>query len=280
MPTLFGRTAVVTVGVGAGQALRITDLDVEFKVSKDLDPEPNTATVRIYNLSASSRKAIESVEETLRWRLEAGYGGETSVLFEGDIRKASSSREGPDIVTTIEGGDGERAYRGSRVNRSFGPGTSLRSVIERVGETMALGVGNLAERAATSGFEGLGNVFSEGVVVSGPSARELTGLLAGSGLEWSVQDGTLQVLPRLRALAGTAVLLSARTGLVDSPSVDSEGVVKATTLLVPDLFPGRRVRVESEFVRGTYRTTKAEYVGKTDGNEWFISIEGEVERAG
>ncbi len=281
MTRLFRRTGAVTVGTARFGApiKQVTrqqpTIDFAFVVERSLDREPNTAEIQIYNLSDTSRKLIEQTEDQ-RVELEAGYlqPDGVRVIFDGDLSKAKSFREGPDIITEISAADGERQYRTARINRSFGDNTSLSSVIEACGRAINVGVGNLAELATQSGFEGLGNIFSEGVVVSGPAREELSGLIESAGLEWSIQNNTLQILPRGSALAGTAVVLSPKTGLIESPSVDSEGVATARMLMIPDVFPGRRVRLESDFVLGEYRVTKAKYSGATRGNEWFIDIEG------
>ncbi len=275
MPELFGRRAELVAGIGSGQAVRIVNLDFEFQVIKNLRREPNTAEIKVFNLSPSTRQSLEAAEEQ-RIRLSVGYESDVHVIFEGDLRKASSTRDGPDIVTTIEGGDGERSFRRARTNRSFGEGTSVRSVIEDVARSMGIGVGNLEAQTQGAGFEGLGNVYVEGTVVSGSSRESLTGLTRSVGLEWSVQDGNLQLLPFRTALRQTAVLLRAEpnTGLVGSPSLDSENVLQARSLIIPGIFPGRKVRVEAEFVRGDYRVTKATWNGSTFGNDWYVDVEG------
>lgn len=278
MATLFGRAAAVTVGTGDGQALRITGLDFEFKVVKHLRREPNTAEVKIFNLSEHSRQSIERAEHA-RIVLEAGYVEDVHVIFDGGLRKAWSAREGTDIVTTIESGDGEKGFREGRVNTSFGPGTSVRSVIEHVAGTMGVGPGNLAEQVNGAAFEGLGSTYVEGVVASGSSRDVLTGLASSAGLEWSIQDGNLQLLPFNSSSQSTAVLLSPGTGLVGSPSVDSENVLKARAKLIPGLFPGRKVEVRSEFVTGVFRATKVSYTGETAGAAWYADVEGALVNA-
>jgi hypothetical protein len=272
--TLFGRRVAVTVGIGGGQALRVTGLDVAFRVSKTLAREPNTAEVQLWNLAPSTRQRFEAVKRQ-RIRIEAGYGDGLGVIFEGDLRKGASHRDGPAVVTTLEAADGERAYRGARVNRSFGPDTSLRSVIESVARSLGLGLGNLDE-VSDADFEGLGQSYAEGTVVSGPARDELDGLLRSAGIEWLIQDGVLQLLVRDRALRATAVRLTPGTGLVESPSLDSENVLRARALLQPGIYPGRKVVVESEFITGTYRVQRAEYLGDTRGGDWIVEIEGKV----
>ena len=275
MATLHGRAAAITVGTDDGQALRITGLDFEFKVIKHLRREPNTAEIKIFNLSESSRQSMERAERA-RIVLEAGYVEDVHVIYEGDLRKAWSKREDTDIITTIESGDGERAFRESRVNTSFGPGTSVRSVMEHVAATMGVGVGNLSEQVSDAAFEGLGSTYEEGAVASGASRDVLTGLASSAGLEWSIQDGNLQLLQFNAATQTTAVLLSKDTGLIGSPSLDSENVLKARALLIPGIFPGRKVEVRSEFVTGVFRVTKASYTGETAGAGWYVDIEGSL----
>lgn len=270
MPRLWKRIGRLTVG-----EQRFEGIDFRFTVTKTLDREPNTAEVEVYGLSRSTRRSIEEVDGQ-PVRIEAGYDNDTGVhvIFQGQLRKGFSSRQGPEIATTIEAADGERAHRSSRINRSFGSGTNLVSVIRSVGESMGVGIGNLVERIGTSGFEGLGNVFEEGVVVSGPSHRELGGLLNGAGLEYSIQDGNLQLLEAGQPLTNLSVRLSSDTGLIESPSVDTEGVLKAKSLIMPQLNPGAKVHIDSDFVNGFFRITKSTYTGDTKGNEWFVDMEG------
>jgi hypothetical protein len=46
-------------------------------------------------------------------------------------------------------------------------------------------------------------------------------------------------------------------------------------LMVPDVWPGRRVRIESEEIDGTFQVSKASYSGDTRGDSWNIEIEAE-----
>lgn len=285
MARLFGRTAALTVGVGSGEALRITELDFNFSVTKSLDRSPNTAEIQIFNLAPWSRARLEQTERQ-RLELVAGYvtEGGTSTIFAGDKRKASSRREGVDIITTIEAGDGERAARSRRINRSFGPGTTLANVLKALGSEFGgpngIGLGNLPALADTLDFEGQGAEFPEGTVVSGNALDEMRGLVTAAGAELTIQDQNFQVLRRGQPLPGEAVVLRADTGLIESPSVDSEGLVTARSLIIPGIFPGRQVEIESRSVRGFFRVEKATWTGDTSVGalEWYIDIEAKAPR--
>lgn len=63
-------------------------------------PEPPTAKVSIYNLSAKSRGALQDVE-SLPALVEAGYGSDLGQLCLGDLRNARSRKQGPDWITTL-----------------------------------------------------------------------------------------------------------------------------------------------------------------------------------
>jgi hypothetical protein len=92
-------------------------------------------------------------------------------------------------------------------------------------------------------------------------------------LQWSVQDGKLQFLALRTALAKEAILLSSDTGLLDSPTVDQKGILKARMLLAPDVFPGRLVVLKSKAFNGQWIIQKTSHVGNTHEGDWHIDIE-------
>jgi hypothetical protein len=264
---LFRRRWRVTVG-----SLRSEDLDIQFEVTRTLRPNPGTCELEVWNLSADHRGEISDASRPLV-RLEAGYEDGLSLLFQGDARKITHRREKTDWVTTITAGDGEHAIRHARASRAFGPDTQLRDVVDYIAEQMGVGTGNVSEALQDAALDQLDDVFPRGTVLRGSAADELTQLLRSAGLEWSIQEGVLQVLPRGGALDREAVRLAPATGLVESPQVGKHGVVTAKALLIPDLVPGRLVQLESATVTGTYKIEKARYAGETRGTDWYAELE-------
>lgn len=86
---------------------------VVFRGTKSIDKGLNTVNISIYNLKESTRLKITKDETNkelyLKLELRVGYD-RLQTLFKGNITYASSRRQGTDIVTEIEGGDGERDY--------------------------------------------------------------------------------------------------------------------------------------------------------------------------
>lgn len=297
MARLFKRQAKLTIAVPVGGAkklnsygadlVEITDLRFSFRVRKTLGKEPNTAEFTVWNLSQQSRAELQG--KALRLTLSAGYEDTLAALFVGDSRHVDSSPDGPDWMTVIQCGDGERGYRHGRVSESFRAGVPVTSVLQKIADGLQI------DGTSVTGVEGLrGRQYVAGYTAHGRAARELDRILRGFGFEWSIQDGHLQVLAPEAATAETIVELSAATGLIGSPtlntpsptqqldpftgrvrSVGGKPTLKAKSLLQPEIKPGRRVRIDSVTgIKGLFRVTDVTHMGDTKGAEWYSDFEG------
>jgi baseplate hub protein gp41 len=284
MPELFGREARIVVGAGIGgvrAGIRVDSHRCAFKVEKTLKPEPNTCTLQVWNLSAEQRGQIEELRPKKGDKtgvpvlIEAGYvTSEPSQIFLGDMRTVYSTKEGPDWITTLESGDGEKAIQTARINLSFGPKTSTETVLRAIVKALGVKPGNVSQAASLLRSKGFAS-FPAGKVVSGSAAVHMTNFCKSADLEWSIQDGAIQIVDRGKALSKFAVRLSSTTGLIESPTVDHKGVLSAKFLIQPDIRPGSKLVLDSLSVRGNYRITKCVYDGDTFGNAWEITVEGE-----
>ena len=282
--TLFERDWAVTVGT-----LRVSrPMRVAFEIERTARPQPSKARVRIWNLTRDHQAQIEQAAEA-QVIVAAGFTGDrgAETLFRGELFRARG-QQAPTIrtetsaveaVTHVEARDGGRAYQRARVARSFGPGVAVTTVLSALADAMRVGPGNLSEVAAFAELEAGGTTYPEGTVLSGQASRELTRILAGLGLRWSVQHGALQVLRRGAALQTQAVRLSPESGLVGSPEVGTRGHVKARALLTPALWPGRRVVLAARHVEGAYTCRAVTYSGDSHGAEWFADVELEPAQA-
>ncbi len=281
-PELYDRRAVVTVDTleipcGTG------GLDVTFDVTKDLTGKPNTADLRVYNLSADHRAELltRAAKKTkdgkplgVRVRIDAGYKAlGISRIFEGDLRWLTHTREGVDWVTHLETGDGEYWISRAKIYKSWAPGTPVATVLKDVAQAIGAGDGNLLRALQGSALLGAGSTFVGGTATSGPAMKELTRLTKSAGLEWSIQDGALQVLGAGKGLDRDAILLDEAHGMVGSPSVDHKGLVSVKALLIPDLFPGRKVKLNAASLKGFYRIEKVKFSGSTFGQDWYADLD-------
>lgn len=290
MGELFGRSCAITINT-----TRFVSLDIQCEIEKTAKSEPNTCSLRVWNLSKDHRAAIEELSPPTRAgsalaskkekehratkgipvKIEAGYGDELSLLWLGDLRTARSERNGPDWITVLDSGDGEKAWQNARVNVSFGPKTPVDTALRAMVRALGVGEGNLSKVVDRLRIAGVGKLYPQGTVISGPVSRELTDFARSADLEWSIQDGAIQFVDRGKALAGRAVKLSSATGMRGSPTVDIDGVLKVHTLLIPDVRPGTLIVMDAVRVKGNYRVEKITYRLDRAGDDWGLEIEAQ-----
>lgn len=267
---LWDRRYLLTVGT-----LDVSALDIGFDVTKNTSREPNTAEVRIFNLSRSDRATLEAADAP-RVVLRAGYladGDPAPLLFLGGARRVYSAREGLDIVTTVTASDSGRELLTGRVSRSYAPGSRVTRALRDAVTAAGIGEGNLSDFEGAYTMRTGAAVFADGFVADGPARRVLHALARAAGLRWSVQNGSLQLQRAGQALQSTAPRLTSASGLVGTPTRDEHGKVTAQALLQPGLEPGRRVVLASEEIEGSYEIRQTVYKGTTAGAEWYATME-------
>lgn len=290
----FKRQWAVTV-----DTIRTTTLDISFKIMKSLKDEPNKCELSIWNLSEDHRAQIEDLNPATKnvsvlakkkeklaaekeatkgipCKIEAGYGDDASdlpLLWLGDMRTAHSVRQGSDWITIITSGDGEKAWQNARINVSYGPQTPVATAIRAMVKELGIGEGNLAEVISSVELKGIGRVFPHGTVLSGYVSRLLTDFCRSADLEWSIQDGALQIINVGKALRESAIKITSNSGMLDSPTVDVDGVLTVKMLMPPSIRPGRLLVVDADRIKGNYKAEKIEWSGDTFGDPWEVTIQ-------
>lgn len=262
---IWGRRAVIQV-----EDRRIESLRVRFDVARTLSGRPSSAEVRVWNLAEASRRTLADRRDVGVLVL-AGYRDEAPhLVFSGRLRRLRVSVEGGDVVTTISGGDG--VPRVAPVGRSLAAGSDVGAALGAVVDAaQAVGIGAGNSREVARSLRGR-RVAGAGLLLSDvPSS--LDALLADLGIEWSVQDGQLQLLERGRARQTTAVVLASGSALIGSPQVEDRGRLRATSRIVPGIAPGSLVRVESLVASGFYRVESGRWLGDTEGQEWQVELD-------
>ncbi len=272
--------------------LLLKGIDVEFRIDRSLQANQNTADLTVYNLNPDNRKRLAALK-TVTIEIKAGYKGPSPVdpasdplrdltgespedpalIFRGSLREVTNLREGADWLTRISSGDGDEA-RKSPVSFSLGPGASFEAATKKVIQGMGVGVGNALQSIKDGKFADASNQFVNGLTVHGNSAEELERLLKSAGMDYSIQNGDLQVLPEGKALNTSAVLLTPATGLIGSPERGDKGRLKFRSLMNAQIFPGRKVKIQTENLDNVFRVERAVYIGQTRGNDWYVDCEG------
>ena len=301
MGQLFGRTCTLTLGTtqikvavassasanAAAGPEQNGGLALTFRVKKNLKPEPNTVDIKVWNLSPNTRLSLEnpakfvavsglalvpgsgkSAPQYVPVILEVGYAGENHTIYVGQLRNATSEIDGPNIITTLSSGDSEQAFAAQRVKFTAPAQASPQTLLSTAAAAVGVGSGNLTQAlgGAVAGTGGPARVFF------GSASKVLSEHARSNGMQWSVQDGAIQMLPIGQSVGATAVLLSSASGLIGSPSIDSKGVVKCEALIQPGLTPGLPIVIQSANLQGAFRVEDVEYNGATWGPQWTATI--------
>ncbi len=257
---------------GDGGKLEIERLRIAFSVSKSLSGTPNTAQISIWNLSAQNRLKIK--KEFDKVRLEAGHvsAGNRGIIFDGNIRDVTHKREGVDIVTTVECGDGDKGIRTGTISKTFPKGAKPAEMVDELLKNMP-GV----DRGVIQGLDDL-PAYPRAVVMYGPVSRELDKIGRTHRLYWSVQDGALETL-KGDEFIDDVVVLSQQSGMLNVPEITDNGI-KVECLLNPQIRIGRVIEVRSQTLEmnegeGRFRVSALEFSGDTRGNTYSCTVHGE-----
>jgi hypothetical protein len=207
-----------------------------------------------------------------------------SLIFSGDLHTIYTEKQGPDWVTHMASADGLSAVRQANVSFGVKKGTPIKDVFKRIATGAGFKLGNLVEVTGAARISDMGSTFPEGTVVDGPAYDELVHLAESAGYEVSIQNGALQLKEKGEPVSEKAIELSADSGLIGSPTVEaqqdpgkdkaSDRYVKAECLLIPGIFPGRKVNLvtEDNAFNATYECVVVEYVGENFGQEWGCKL--------
>lgn len=246
-------------------------LRASFRVELTPEKDPNTALLMIYNLSSDSRKSLQKKQPLI---IEAGYTGTRQQIFSGEINYIQHQRETVDWVTYLETGDGSEALATQRISKSFGPNTSVYDFLKAVAAAMGVGLGNTVTRfnpytTMRDGFRS----FKHGVVLHGKASQAFDKAMRSAGLQWSIQNGELQVLEPGETTLEEVVILNSKTGMLGSPEVGEKGKVVVRSLMQGSIKPGRRLVLESNEVKGQFKILNVSHVGDTYMNDWYTEAE-------
>lgn len=247
----------------------VTGLFIQFEVEKTLEPNPNRVKIQVYNLTRDSRAVFEP--GTLV-RLEVGYQNTPEDLFLGDITNVEHEKKGRNTVTTVLAGDGDEEFATAKVNKTLGPGANTKQVVEELARALDIGIG--AVKGVTE------KVFQQGITLTGNAADRLSEIVDKLGLEWSIQDGKLQILPPDEPSEQLAFILSPDTGLLGSPITgligkpeDNEEGLKFKALMRASIKPGSAQAIVSRDIDGWFKVRRALYRGDSRKGPFEVECE-------
>ena len=265
---------------------------IMFEVDKNTDEEPNVHKIRIWNLSKETREAIVRPDNVAV--LYVGYRQEDGPLLcaAGNVIDGWVYQDGPDVITQLELRDGYVSVRDTVVSLGYGAGVEARQVIQELARQMGLTL--LMPPDAPNRF------WQNGFSFYGAAHRALHKITAGTGLEWSIQNGQLQVIARRGVTQRQAFVIAPDTGLIYFPERTREGARekakvkdqvtgdnrnitsakqerngwRVQSMILPTVNPGDLVKMESKTVEGWFRVERLTHQGDYGGpGDWITELQ-------
>lgn len=276
---------------GATTLLDLSELRIRFEVRRSDTRTPNTAYIRVYNLSENTLHKVP--KEFERVVLEAGYAGNYGIIFDGALKQIKYGRENQtDSYIDILAADGDQAYNWSVIMESLAAGSTAGDHYHATLKAMAL-------RGITPGATAFlsGSKLPRGKVMFGMTRDCLDLLGRTQDVSWSIQNGKLTIIPNTAYLPDEAIVVQADTGMIGMP-VRTEKGVDVKTLLNPSILIGRRLKIARQSIPaaalvpmsttdtfrpqpgyGIYKVLVVKHSGDTRGASWYtestcIAVDG------
>ncbi|SEI99078.1 hypothetical protein SAMN04244579_02724 [Azotobacter beijerinckii] len=282
----------ISLKVGNDQkALDLSDLRIRFSIRRGDLKTPNSADIRIYNVSDATAQLIR--KEFERIVLQAGYAGNFGVIFDGTIKQVRRGRESQtDTYLDITAADGDSAYNFAVMNTSLAAGSTPDDQLQAALKAMASRGISMGQGMTLST-----NKLPRGKVMFGMVRDYLDVLGKTQDASWSFQDGQLTFIPNTGYLPGEAVVVTSATGMIGLPEQTQNGIT-VRMLLNPSVKIGRRLQIDNASIQqlryglslgdqpanemaqttvkldsdGFYRSIVVNHSGDSRGNEWYTDV--------
>lgn len=266
-------------GFMVGDALPMA-LHISFTVEKADVQSPNTAKIALWNLSPEHIEILSMKDCAVE--LRAGYGSMTPLAFAGAVTNIVTEKDGADVKTEFEAVDGRVALRDTYVTLSYLGPVSARTVLQDAAAQMGVPVA-FSEKASFITLPSYSFV--------GQAKDTLSKMCATNRLNWTLQNGIVQIGAVNEPVNTRVYVLSPDSGLIDIPkrltqgeknvgnAVENSGVNAAQQgwevvyLLNGAIGVNDYVRVESQKVTGNFRVRKIKMEGDNISGDWLCTAE-------
>jgi len=226
------------------------EFSIEFEVARKSAASSQTATFKIYNLGEKTRRLIfadkfDAANRPRAIQFRAGYESFTPLIFNGQIKEASSKRQGVDMITTIECFDGGLAMAAGFSAVTVVGGTPIKDTLAQ----LASQVPNTTGKPIVGNFTGSS---IRGKVLFGNTWNIIRQESQGLAI---IDNGQVKILQPNEAIASDIPVITSASGLLGSPA-RSGALIEFDMLFEPRLTLGQIVQLESttnSIYNGTYK---------------------------
>jgi hypothetical protein len=301
--TKFNRYCSLTLTNASNDVLELSDFRIQFHIKQSDCDTPNTAVIRVYNLSlATIQQLVTGFYGVI---LTAGYQENFGIVFLGNVKQYKIGKENNiDRYLDIFAADGDSVYTSGMMSTVIAPDTPAPAALQQMTANVyfpplknpqPVPVDPYAPSPIDNPF---GGTLPRGKVVYGLMRTQLRQFSKTLGARWYFSNGRVVVVPNASYRdTGQIVVLTGETGLIGYPEATEQGI-EFVCLIDPRIQIGGLAQLDNNLVQqhhvlapgwpswgslafpgvtssdGLYRILALDYEGDTRGQPWYAKCVG------
>ncbi|WP_298165132.1 hypothetical protein [Novosphingobium sp.] len=283
MANQFIRKAGLLIGDDA-TAIDVSNLQFSFRIKQAEVGVPQTASIRVYNLSDQT---FQKIREYTRVQLSAGYQqGAYGVIFNGEIIQTKAGRENAvDSYVDLIAAEGYESHQ-KPINITLANGGTVLDVAKAAAAAMGRKLNVYTTETPPQ--------LPRGTAQYGMARRALTDAATKMKAVWYYSNDGIDLVSVENPKAGEATVINGDTGMIGWPEQTQDGI-RVRCLLNPNLTIGATIKLDNASVQaatfstaysaavansnipradadGLYRMYVIEHSGNTRGADWYSDI--------
>lgn len=252
-----------------------TKHQIRFTINMSDKPSPNIGSVTLFNLDNTLMDYLKGNSgNNLVCILEAGDNDQgLKQIYKGTVSKVDIQESDTENFAKITITDGGLNVKSAYSVRGYPKGTPYKTIIKDLAGDLKLPLGTL---------EGVGGNTPSPLNLMGGTHSILERQLLQQGIDYSIQNSVINILPQFYRKAQEVSIITAKTGLLGriTPIVNDAGSTSITQssdsesvgfrcLLDGSLSPTETVYLQDREYDGAYKITSVSFHGDYEGNMWF-----------
>lgn len=202
---------------------------VKINIEKDNTNSASSCRVELYNLAPDTQRNIRKsripADELRNINIYAGYEGEITLIFSGNVLTAKTNRNGSDMITVVEATD-NYAMINSTTNISIAANVAPAEVLQ----TLANDLQGIKPAYITPEAE-ITKVGQRGRTYNG-NTWEIINELNNNNLDIFIDNGELFIMGERQVRTADHLIIDAESGLLEEPE-EYDGYLEIKTLFEP-----------------------------------------------
>jgi hypothetical protein len=264
---MFDRDYLLTITT-KDQTIEIKPpMRITFDATKTTAKGLNKCNLNIYNLKESTRMAMikdPDGKEKIDFSLQVGHKGTLKSVFQGQVLRGESKREGVNYITRLEALDGGHDLYSTPVSKTV---KGKDNVFRQLTENSETKVGVITQQSE----------LTRPRVLCGNMIKCIDDLVE-DGQSWYIDNGKLYITKENEAIDGLIPVASSASGLISTPTREKL-IIEFESLINPSFILGELVKLESttaKHLNGTHKIDEITYKGDIDGSEWRMTVKCKV----